>query len=139
MSKKIVLVSCVNEKKTSACPAKFLYVSPWFKKAALYADQVGDEWYILSAKYRLVHPDQILEPYNKTLKTMSKINRKNWANGVFSALKPHLQSCDSVIFLAGKVYREFLVDPISSMGCKISIPMEGLRIGEQMHWLDQKL
>ena len=72
MPERIVLVSCVSEKRTTACLARNLYNSDWFTKAARYAGQVADEWYILSARYGLVHPDQMLESYNATLKTMAQ-------------------------------------------------------------------
>ena len=66
MSRKVALVSCVSEKRTVPSPARDLYISDWFTKAAHYAGQVADEWYILSARYELVHPVQVLEPYNAT-------------------------------------------------------------------------
>lgn len=137
MTKKIVLVSCVREKRAVPSPARDLYISDWFRKASRYALQFSDEWYILSAEYGLVHPDQLLEPYNTTLRTKGMGVRKAWAEWVFTKLKTHLKPGDKVVFLAGKAYREFLVDRVSDLGCKIEIPMEGLRIGEQMHWLDQ--
>lgn len=137
MSKKIVLVSCVKNKKTYPCAARTLYEGAWFKKASRYAELTGDEWFILSAKYGLVHPDQVIEPYDETLKTKRKIVRQAWAKKVFTTLKPHLEAGDNVTFLAGECYREFLTEPISQIGCSISIPMVGLLIGEQMQWLDQ--
>jgi len=139
MSKKIVLVSCVDEKSITACPARYLYTSDWFKKAARYAGQIADEWYILSTKYGLVHPDQVLDPYNATLKTMKKSARQAWAERVFASLQSRLSLDDTLVFLAGQAYREFLVDRLSRLGCKIEIPMEGLRIGEQMQWLNQHM
>lgn len=137
MSRKVVLVSCVSEKRTVPSPARDLYTSDWFTKAARYADQVADEWYILSARYGLVHPDQVLEPYNATLKTMGKSARQAWAERVFASLKPRLSPGDTVVFLAGQAYREFLLAQVARLGCKVEIPMEGLRIGEQMQWLNQ--
>lgn len=139
MPKKIVLVSCVSEKRTVPSPARDLYTSDWFTKAARYAEQVADEWYILSARYGLVHPDQVLEPYNATLKTMGKSARQAWAAQVFASLKPRLSPGDTVVFLAGQAYREFLLAQVTRLGRKVEIPMEGLRIGEQMQWLNQHL
>lgn len=139
MPKKIVLVSCVSEKAATASPARDLYTSDWFIKAARYAGQITEEWYILSAKYGLVQPDQVLEPYNATLKTMGKSARQAWARQVFAALKPRLSPGDMVVFLAGQAYREFLLDQVSRLGCKVEVPMEGLRIGEQMQWLNHHL
>jgi len=44
-----------------------------------------------------------------------------------------------VIILAGARYREHLIEPIQGMGCSVEISMAGLRIGEQLRWLKQKL
>jgi hypothetical protein len=42
-----------------------------------------------------------------------------------------------VVFLAGERYREFLARHLASRGVEVSVPMEGLRIGEQLSWLGQ--
>lgn len=60
MPKKIVLVSCVSEKRAAPSPTCDLYTSDWFTKVARYAGQIADEWFILSAKYGLVHPDKTI-------------------------------------------------------------------------------
>lgn len=135
----ITLVSCVSKKRTIPLPAQDLYLSDWFLKASTYAKKVGDKWFILSAKYGLLAPDKVIEPYNVTLKTMPVHSRRSWAGRVIQDLKPILSSGDMVIFLAGDAYRENLITPIQIIGCQISIPMQGLRIGEQMQWLNHQL
>lgn len=40
-----------------------------------------------------------------------------------------------VVFLAGQRYREFLADHLKSRGIVVEVPMEGLRIGQQLSWL----
>ncbi len=139
MPKRIILVSCVSEKDIIAQPARLLYISDWFKKASQYADQNSDNWYILSALYYLVRPDQIIMPYNLTLRSMGIEARKNWAAQVWTMLSPFLSPSDKIVFLAGKIYRENLLEPIRCIHCSVEIPMEGLRIGEQKHWLLQHL
>ncbi len=135
----IVLVSCVSKKRTVPSPAQDLYLSDWFLKASAYAKKVGDQWFILSAKYGLLAPDKVIEPYNVTLKTMPIGSRRLWAARVIQDLKPIVSLGDTVIFLAGDAYRENLITPIQNMRCQISIPMQGLRIGEQMQWLNHQL
>jgi hypothetical protein len=39
------------------------------------------------------------------------------------------------VFLAGERYREFLAEHLKGHGVVVSVPMEGLRIGEQLSWL----
>lgn len=40
-----------------------------------------------------------------------------------------------VVFLAGERYREFLAEHFAGRGVTVSVPMAGLRIGEQLGWL----
>lgn len=139
MSKKIALVACVGQKHNSPMPARDLYRSAWFRKASAYAERVADDWYILSAKYGLLAPETVVAPYDETLNRMRAAARRAWAKGVTRDLRDVVQPGDSVVILAGRKYRANLVDPLREMGCSVEIPMEGLRIGEQMRWLNQQL
>jgi len=138
MSKTIALVSCVRKKNSSPIPAKELYCSDWFIKASAYAQKNADEWYILSAKYGLVSPNKVIPPYNETLNKMPVEQRRKWAKNIISDLQGVLSSGDRVIILAGDRYRENIISPIKQMGCRVDVPMEGLRIGEQLGWLKSK-
>ena len=131
----IVLVSCVKTKRSKPSRAEDLYTSALFKKASTYAKRVGDAWYILSAKYGLVTPEQVIAPYELTLNKMSVYDRQYWAKRVVAELKLVLEPGDRVVFLAGVRYRENLLRPIRRLGCTIEIPMEGLAFGQQLQWL----
>ncbi len=139
MAKKIALVACVSKKNPMPMPARDLYISDWFRKASAYAMRVADEWYILSAKYGLVAPDTVIEPYDETLNRMPADARRAWARRVSKELGQVLQPGDQVMLLAGIKYRENLIGPIREMGCSVEIPLQGLRIGEQLRWLKQQL
>ena len=139
MPKTIALVSCVSKKINKQSPAKELYRSDWFNKASRYAESISDKWYILSAKYGLLSPEQLISPYNETLNRMPIGKRRDWAHDVCEDLGGILSTGDRVIILAGVKYREFLVDPILQLGCEVEIPMEGLKIGEQLSWLKKQL
>lgn len=139
MGKKVVLVSCVSKKDDKSRPAADLYQSHWFKKASAYAKQICDEWYILSAKYGLLQPTETISPYDITLNNMKSSDRKLWAQDVLEQLTNKINPGDEIIFLAGTKYRENLISPLNKIGVQISIPMEGLRIGEQMSWLKKQL
>ncbi len=65
--------------------------------------------------------------------------RRAWAQRVLLDLDRLLEPGDTVVILAGDRYRAHLVDPIREMGCGVEIPLEGLRIGEQLGWLKQQL
>lgn len=138
-NKKIALVSCVKTKADKPKPAKELYISPLFRKSSTYAQKVGDEWYILSAKYGLLSPEQVISPYEKTLRNMGASDRRNWAKRVLKQLTDIVSAGDEIVILAGKDYRENLINPLINMGCKISIPMEGLVFGKQLRWLHNNI
>ena len=137
MSKTMALVACVSKKSNSPLPARELYISPWFRKASTYAKSIADEWYILSAKYGLLSPTTIIEPYDETLSTMPANERRSWAEKVLVDLRKMVEPGDNMVILAGVKYREHLITPLSNMGCEVEIPMEGLGIGKQLQWLSR--
>lgn len=131
----LCLVSCVSLKRPVSAQAKDLYTSPWFRKARTCVEAMGCPWYILSAKYGLVEPNSTIDPYNQTLKTMPVNGRRAWASGVIEHLAPRLAGVNSMAFLAGRAYREFLEPELRGRGLTIFVPMEGLGIGQQLSWL----
>ncbi len=137
--KTIALVTCVSSKHRSPMPAGELYCSELFQKLSAYAKKNAVEWYILSAKYGLLPPEKVIAPYEKTLNNMPTKERKDWGRTVMNDLRQVLSPGDHVIILAGIKYREHLIEPIRKMGCTVSVPMEGLRFGEQLSWLKSKL
>jgi cytoplasmic iron level regulating protein YaaA (DUF328/UPF0246 family) len=128
-------VSCVARKREGTFAAKDLYQSEWFLKARRYVESIGARWYILSALYGLLDPDQEIATYNRTLKTMAVIERRTWASEVSSALGHLIVARDKVVFLAGMAYREFLEPLLDEAGIAVEVPMKGLQIGKQLQWL----
>lgn len=132
----IFLVACVGEKLERRAPAKELYISSWFKKARRFVEDAGQPWYILSALYGLVPPDEEIDPYEQTLNKMTKRERDTWAENVQRSLDE--VEITTVIFLAGVRYREGLTDYLEDRNVRTIIPMEGLGIGKQLRWLTIK-
>jgi len=133
MAKRIVLISCVKKKVGHRAKARDLYVSPWFKLAFRYAQRLRpDRIFILSAKYGLLGPDAVVEPYEKTLNKMPATEVKAWAVGVIEKLRRHANlASDHFIILASERYRKHLRPHLGSS----EVPMEGLGIGRQLRWL----
>ncbi len=106
---KVCLISCVSAKQSRSTRAEDMYISPLFRGARFFAKSRFDRWYILSAKYGLLKPSQLIEPYEKTLKKMPKKERMHWAEKVINAITPCLDTDDVLSFVAGNDYREFLL------------------------------
>lgn len=132
---KIVLISCVSQKRVYKSKARDLYISTLFKKNLQYAMKLApDQIFILSAKYGLTALDDEIEPYDLTLNTMSANEIKHWASGVLRQLseKSDLKN-DEFVFLAGKKYRKYLLPYLTH----VEIPLKGLPIGKQLQRLSE--
>jgi hypothetical protein len=67
---------------------------------------------------------------------MGRKERAEWAQRVLGELRKVTDpEQDRIVFLAGKDYREPLATLLGQAGYSVEVPMEGLRIGEQMQWL----
>lgn len=132
---KVYLISCVSKKCSGPAPAKELYLSEWFKKARRFVEHAGCPWFVLSAEYGLVSPDQVLVPYDKTLNTMPISERRKWAEKVMTQIEEVVPQLELAVVLAGKRYREFLTGHLQRRNVAVDVPMEGLKIGEQLRWL----
>lgn len=131
----LYLISCVKTKSRRPAPAKDLYTSAWFRKARAYVEKKGRPWRILSAQYGLVHPERMIRPYEQTLKTMPVAERRAWAETILTEIGPSLVGVDTVVFLAGQAYREFLAPALRDRGLTVRVPMAGLSQGRQLSWL----
>ncbi len=136
---KIHLVSCVRQKDSRAREARDLYLSDWFFKARAYVESHRFRWFILSAKHGVMDPSAVTEPYDMTLNTMRVHLRREWAARVAEQLGAILQPGDTVAILAGARYREFITGHLSRMGYAVEVPMNGMRIGEQLRWLKMNI
>lgn len=135
--KRIILISCVKDKLKTPAKAKDLYISDLFKKSYRYAQLLNpDNIFILSAKYGLLEPEQIIEPYDETLKTKSIAEIKEWSRKVISVLneKTDLDK-DVVIILAGSKYYKYLLPYIRNY----KLPLGILPFGPRKSFLKQKI
>jgi hypothetical protein len=133
-SDRAYLVSCVSRKLSTSASARDFYLSPWFTAVRRHIEAAGDPWYVLSAKYGLVGPMQVLEPYDETLNNMKFAERRAWASRVTAQMDQLMPSVRTVVVFAGLRYREFLMDYLKRRWT-VEVPMEGLRIGKQLQWL----
>jgi len=136
-SQTVALVACAAAKLPFAAAASDLYVSSLFRKARLYAEKHADSWYILSAKHGLVRPDKIIEPYDVTLNAMPIAERRRWSDQVNRQLEDVVARGDQLIMLAGSRYREGIENVQRTRGVEVEVPMQGMRIGEQLQWLSR--
>ena len=95
-----------------------------------------DAVFIPSARHGLLELSDLIDPYEETLNTMSTLEVKAWAERVLEQLRRRadLESSHFTI-LAGEKYRRYLLPHLRHC----CIPMEGLSIGRQLHFLSREV
>lgn len=134
-----IFIACVKKKAGERCEAKDLYQSTWFRAARAFAEASGKKWFILSAKYHLLSPDDVIEPYDQTLLDMTRDERIKWSQEVIRQILEKLPLPGQAVFLAGKNYREFIIPELGRRNFKISVPMRQKGIGQQIQWLQNEI
>jgi hypothetical protein len=132
----VVLVGCVQTKRAAARPAAELFASPLFDGRRRYAVASGLPWYILSAKFGLLAPDDVIGPYDVYLADQSPGYRKAWGEFVAAALEQgeHSLRGRTVEVHAGAAYVDPLRAPLAARGATLDAPLAHLRQGEQLAW-----
>ena len=124
----LVLVACCGPKLKGVHPAGDIYQSDLFLKSRAWAEREGGAWGILSAKYGVLSPKQVIEDYDVTLNEIPAGKRREWCEMVREQLAPW--KSERIILLAGNRYCEWITDEWTT-----ERPMEGLGIGQQLAWL----
>lgn len=89
-------------------PAKDAYISQLFRVQRAYAEAFGTDWVILSARYGLTHPDQLIENYDCKF-APADLEPENWwrLEGLARQARS-LPPYDLVVLLGSKLYRTIL-------------------------------
>lgn len=123
--KKVAIISCKSRKKDYICSADVMYGdSHLYQAQRNFCVKGYDEYYIVSSKYGITHPSQIIEPYNITLSksqhTLSENNKNlsTWdpqvLSNVHNQLEWMIEQGWDVDFHTSRAYYEPLEDYIKS-------------------------
>ena len=154
----IAVVGCGAAKQDKPAPAGEMYTSVLFRLSYEYAQAVGDDVVIASAKHGLLALDDVIEPYERRLVAAQALE---WAAGFCAALWFRFQTaCRAdpnvtglrVVLLAGRAYTDplgammrygeqrFIADEgIGVPPYTIEEPLRGMQIGQRLRWLRRQL
>jgi hypothetical protein len=142
----IYCLSCVSRKQAGTHPARDLYISDWFRNAHRYVEarlQPGDQVFILSARYGAIEWTREIEAYDERLKDKTGEAFRHWHRRVAEELFRNLPDATpdtiaagvNIVILAGERYRRLwptLLPRWTNIPLRISVPLEGLGIGQQL-------
>ena len=135
VAQRIGLVGCVSKKADRPLPARDLYLSALFLGRRAMVERTCTRWFILSAKHGVISPEEIVAPYDQSLKRATSAQRRSWSQAVLQALEAAagpLSRCVIEIH-AGAEYRSFgLEQGLRIRGVQVIVPALGLPIGRQL-------
>jgi len=104
MKPTLVLIACSERKLKVKTQAKSMYQDRLFKLSKKFAEKNGYDYQIISAKYGLLNPDDIIEPYEQTIQSKKDVEKLQ------RIVLPKLDITEygRIIVLTGKKYREIL-------------------------------
>jgi cytoplasmic iron level regulating protein YaaA (DUF328/UPF0246 family) len=134
---KIALLSCTQRKQTYPCMAQDMYVpSQLFRKAKEYVlKNEYDAWFILSAKYGLLQPNTLIEPYNVSIMDLKKDEIVKWSERITKQLLEY--PVTQVDVFAGSKYRQYLLPLLEKCNIVFRVPLKGLGIGQQLKYFKE--
>jgi hypothetical protein len=109
-SKTLIITGCTKKKLNNSpslkAPAKEMYQGRLFKKVRAYAEAMNFDYLIISAKYGLLQPSDVIEGYEKMLKTNKDV--ENIRPSIEKSLLPLLKNYNQIVVIAGENYRKTL-------------------------------
>jgi hypothetical protein len=133
------LISCSKTKGGHRDLARDMYTSPLYRKSVMVAEAWGLPFSILSAKHGLLNPDEIIEPYDLTLKGASKQFKSEWGHRVDGQIRRSAYGMKRLIILAGDDYYVPLIEAGAFSPLSFLAPMQGLSLGNRLGFLNQSL
>ncbi len=134
----LYLVAGCGKQSKQRTAAKDVYCSHHFQVCRQYAEAQG-KWYILSPLHKVLKPEQVISPYDKSPNSLSLKERQLWAQQVASHIMETTNPNVEIIFLTGKLYRQQVIPILQTHNYTTRTPMEGLGIGQQIKWLLNQL
>lgn len=132
---RIGFVACSKTKSTLKLPAAALYTSPLFRKSLLAAIDTCEKVYILSAKHGLLGLDDVIEPYDVTLKTMKRADRMAWGERTGAQLDSVLRPRDTAFLFCGEEYLAPLRTDLERLKVSVERPLGALPLGSRLRRL----
>lgn len=130
----ICFISCGAAKMKIRCTAANMYIGSVFLKSKFYAEEMFDEYFILSAKHGLLSRKQKISPYNEKLTTK---NQKEWSLKVAAQINESFGIDSRLSFLGGDLYLKQLFPLIKNKNKEILFG--GLQMGEKMQRINELL
>ncbi|MGH6657847.1 MAG: DUF6884 domain-containing protein [Actinocrinis sp.] len=117
----VVLVAGAGAKLGEPTVVRDLYVSPLFARRRAWAEASGVPWFVVSGRWGLLDPGDVLAPYSFSLAEQSVNYQRAWGRFVAEqlCLVGPVGRGDVVAICSGAVYAAALTAPIEYLGARV--------------------
>jgi len=129
----IGLIACSKTKAKKRCKASEMYTGAMFQLSVRLMEKWKCPYMIISAKYGLIDPDTIINPYELKMTDLTMPQREEMAKKINAGLKSRLRKDEIVLCLMGIEYMLFARD------IPVLMPMVGMGIGRRLQFLKSML
>lgn len=136
----VVLVEESRQQSDQAAPAEDLFTGEVFVRARTYARATGAPWFVLSAEYGLLSPDQVVGPYERSMATVSTAYREAWGPWVLARLETlagPLRRLRIEVHAVSLAASEGVRRQLLGSGAVVLEPLRGLSAPDRIAWYDQ--
>lgn len=133
---RVIIAQCTGQKRDGNHAARLLYdESNYFVCQRRYAEEKADKWFIQSAEYGLVSPDENIPSYDTHAK---EIDRTEWASDIAADIDSQVHDHATIEVLGGKLYADPLTPELEALGYEVVEPLRGFGIGKRMSELNDR-
>ena len=117
----VILVGGGKDQLSEPAAARELYVSPLFARRRARAEASGVPWFVVSGRWGLLDPGDLLAPYSFSLAEQSVNYQRAWGRFVAEQLcvVGSIGRGDVVEISAGAAYTAALTAPIEFLGAQV--------------------
>jgi hypothetical protein len=118
----VILVGGGRTQLSEPAAARDLYVSPLFARRRVRAEASGVPWFVVSGRWGLLDPGDVLAPYSFPLVQQSGSYQRAWGRFVAEQLCCLVSSVgrgDVVELCASSAYAAALTAPIEYLGARV--------------------
>ena len=142
--RRIAIVGCSkNKAPCSLAQAQVMYESDLtglFHYSMEYAKRFCDGWYILSALYGVLRPEDWIERYDLSVRDLRGSLRTDWVKRCQPMLRRiEQEEPTTFVVLAGGDYLPAVLGNQKEWRQNVETPLAGLGIGERIAWLKKRV
>ena len=131
---KIAVINCGSSKQLYTCPAKELYTGNLFCASRRYCEDNYSQYIILSAKYHMLFPEDIVSPYELYLGNLEPDEKLVWDKITADQIMGHIPNTVQLDFYTSKMYSEGLIPILENNGYVCKTFLNNLGMGYKVQW-----